>query len=212
MPPLVPVQQTDAAERIALERSLSELATEPERGAQRAFRRIEAFEEGGHVSLSQVRLGQAGGRASGRQERDELFDNLLLPAAQAERLGQPFLVKQQIHDRVRAGVVIGQLRDPAPDALQRRQRVGELRQRSRALGRSTAVVDRFTPRLGVCKVMGEQGRKVGSAIFVIPLEGPSHHLVERAPLPFEQAVVGDLLRQHVPEAIRGLGQDARSAG
>ena len=110
-------------------------------------------------------------------------------------------------ERVRAGVVVGQVRDPAPDALERRQRIGELAQRCRALGRSPAVVDRLAPRLGVCKVMGEQGRQVGPAIRVTPLDGPSHHLVQRAPLPFEQAVVGDLLRQHVPEAVRGLGQD-----
>ena len=113
----------------------------------------------------------------------------------------------RFHERVRAGVVFGQVRDPAADALQRRQRVGELAQRSGALGRATAVVDRFAPRLGVGKVMGEQGRQVGPAIRVTPLDGPSHHLVERAALPFEQAVVGDLLRQHMPEAIGGLGQD-----
>ena len=55
--------------------------------------------------------------------------------------------------------------------------------------------------------MGEQGRQVGPAIRVTPFDGPSHHFVERAALPFDQAVVGDLLRQHMPEAIGGLGQD-----
>ena len=149
MPPLMPVQQADAAQRIALERGLSELAAEPQRRAQRAFRGIEAFEERGHVSLSQVRLGQSRRRASGRQEGDELFDNLLLTAAQAERLAEPLLLEQQIHEHVRAAVAIGQVRDPAPDALQRRQRVGELGQRSRELGRPAAVADRLGPCLGV---------------------------------------------------------------
>ena len=58
VPSLVPAQQPDAAQRIALERRVAALPADAKRGGQRAIGGIEPFEQRRHVALTQIRLGE----------------------------------------------------------------------------------------------------------------------------------------------------------
>ena len=124
--------------------------------------------------------------------------------AEAERLAHPLLLQQQIDDQV---TVVGQAGDPLEHPIERCQRIGELTQRDGPLGGAPAEADRRRPVFGQREMVGEQRR-----VFVHPIDvrgreraadGPVKHFA----LVPDEAVVTDLLRQRVREAIADRRRD-----
>ena len=213
MPPFVPPEQSEAAQRAAEHRRVATLLADPERGGERPVGGVESLEQRREVALAEIDLGQPRRASFACQVRDQRVDDLLLTGAETQRLAHPLLLEQQIHRQV--GLVAGQAAGPLEHLIQRRQRIGELAERDGALRRATTETDRGRPVFGAPEMMREQRRPFVHAIRVRGRERAPDRPVERLPLVPDEAVVADLLGQRVRESIadrrsnRGLLDEPR---
>ena len=150
MTSFVPTEKPETSQAAAQQRGVSALLSDPERRRQRAIGRVESLEQRRQIALPEVDLREARGTAVAGQPRDQRVDDLLLARAETERFAQTLLLEQQIGGEV-FSFTARKPADPVEHLIQRRQRVGELAERDRALRRAPAEADRRRPVFGAPK-------------------------------------------------------------
>ena len=98
VPTLVPTQQADAAQYVPLEHGVVALAAETQRGGERAVRLVVVLQQCEQITLPLIRLRQALGGATWREQRDQLANEFLLSPAQSERFAHALLHQQHIRE------------------------------------------------------------------------------------------------------------------
>ena len=161
------------------------------------------------IALPHVHLGELRAVPRGLEQRHQLVDDALLPLAEPERLAQPLLAQQDVHLRRVALGVDREPHEPGSRALERGERLGELRQRTGAFGRLHTIAHRLLPQLGAAEVVREPSEMVVQPILIDRLDRRADATVQLATPMLEQSVVRHLLREHVLEAVRRLRHDVR---
>ena len=105
-----------------------------------------------------------------REQRDEVGADLLLAAAQSERLAGAFLFEQDVGEPIAPFARVVEMHQPRLHPLQERNRVGEFAERAGAVGGALPISDRFRPRLAAAEMVGEELERL-IAIRAGPLEG-----------------------------------------
>ena len=125
-------------------------------------------------------------------------DDPLLTSAETQRLAHPLLLEQQVREDSAPPRGAGR---PLEHLIERRERIGELAERDRALGGPAAEPDGGGPVFRAPEVMREERRAVVHPVGVRGLQRASDRPVEHLALVSDQAVVADLLREGVRETI-----------
>src|SRR6476469_8389573 len=129
----MPAEQPEAAKGVPRADRILQRAPQMQRTLERRVGAGELAQQREEIALADVHFGKLRAVARRLQQGDELVDDALLPLAKTQRLAQALLAQQDVHLRRVALGVGRQAHEPGPRALERGERLGELRERTRSL-------------------------------------------------------------------------------
>src|SRR5262249_18948704 len=147
VPALVPTQQAETSEQVALGKRIAESPIELDRLLQHRLRMVVPPEQRAQVTLALIRLGQLIQLVRRFEEPTQLVDDSFLPSPESEGFTESFLPEQDVDQSFPPFLVIGHPEQPALGSLQDLERLGVLTQSVEASRRQPCVVDRLGPAL-----------------------------------------------------------------